>query len=75
VAAPSPLFSRIAIESVRQSDSAQVAIQIALVLLFDKIEVLSKRFFCGRGKHRVPIFIALPTGSLCGVFARTTPLM
>jgi len=60
---PSPLFSRIgifAIKSVRQSDSAQAAIQIALVLLFDKMEVLSKRFLCGRGKHRVPIFIALP---------------
>ena len=45
---PSPFFSRIgifAIEGVRQNDSAQAVFEIALVLLFNDFEVLSKRLF------------------------------
>ena len=45
---PAPFFSRIgifAIEGVRQDDSAQAALKIALVLLSNDFEVLSEGFF------------------------------
>ena len=58
---PCPFFASVrilAIEGVRQSDSAQTVFEIALVLLFDYFEMLSEAFFHRCGKHRVPIFVA-----------------
>jgi hypothetical protein len=57
----SPRCSTVAlIES--QSDSAQAALKVALVLSSDQIKVLGERFFHCCGEHRVPVFVPL-TGS------------
>lgn len=52
---PLSLFSRIrvlALKRVRQSDSAQAALKIALMLSSDQIKVLGERFFHCSGEHR-----------------------
>ena len=59
---PSPLFSCVwvfALKRVGQSDSAQAALKIALMLSSNQIKVLGERFFYCSGKHRVPVFVPL----------------
>ena len=59
---PTQLFPRVgifALKRIRQSNSAQASLKIALVEAFDPIEVLRERFFHRRGKHRVPVFVSL----------------
>src|SRR6266481_2192336 len=59
---PTPLFLRVGIfarKRIRQSNSAQAALKIALVEAFDTVEVLCERFFHRCGKHRVPVLVPL----------------
>jgi hypothetical protein len=42
-----------------QSDSAQAALEITLVLSFYQIKVLGERLFHCGGKHRVAVLVAL----------------
>src|SRR3990167_992126 len=59
---PPPLFPCVwvfALKRIGQSDSAQAALKIALVLSFYQIKMLGERFFDCCGKHRVPVLVPL----------------
>jgi hypothetical protein len=46
-------------KGIRQSNSAQASLKVALVLPLYQIKVLSERFFHCGGKHRVLVLVAL----------------
>ena len=57
---PSPLLTRVRVlapKGIRQSNSAQASLKIALVLPLYQIKVLSELFFHCGGKHRVPVLV------------------
>ena len=49
----------LALKRIGQSDSAQAAPEIALVLSLYQIKVLGERFIHCGGKHRVPVLVSL----------------
>ncbi len=59
---PRPFFSCVwvfTLKGIGQSDSAQVALKIALVLSSNQVKVLGERFFDCCGKHRVAVLVPL----------------